>query len=314
MSTKKKESRPEAHEEEPSLLGTPLAAAKEKILRDTAEFPALPDGDPWGRLRLWEVPAFYHGSIIGVTLTQPEQRELLQKINPESNAHLSDFQIYTIFVRLARERGTRCQLINRRLDEKFAEAIDRSLQATTEEQVIGDWHTSLDTGDLAGPYWAVLTHPATGSEACHQAFIDLQMAAYRLLSSRGAPLGWLKQLEQELCEAREERRRLDARYHRELTARDERINELERQLERLESAPTTTTGGGSTEVDRLKSRMSNLEWRIELEAAWSRSAQEQSERLVGELERLQEKLSDLEKENERLQRPENPPTNPAKGR
>jgi len=309
--------------EETSLLAAPEAFVSpshapeavtgtldEGELRDTVDFVVkdLTTGSSlWGRWRLWELPTFYHWSILGICLSPAELAVLVEKMNLVVPPKLSDYELYGLFVELARERGTRGRLLEATLDAKYEAVVeDFHMRASTEEHVLELWSASLSNGDIAGAYWALLTHPATGPRAYQQAFKDLQLTSLRLVAAGGDHMGWLQQLEAELREARGERARIEDRLRQRLRERETRIEQLEEQLAQLQGeGPGVDVGAAASlstpdEVDRLRAQVAALEWRVVLEAEWAKGAQGRTTSLVKELQVLKEKLTATEQENTML--------------
>lgn len=306
--------------EETSLLAAPEAfvspshapevltgPSEEDELRDTSEIELSadePGSELWGRWKLWEIPSFYHWSILGICLSPPELVDLVQKMNLVVPEKLSSFELYGLFLELARERGARGRLLQHTLDTNHAAVIEEfHLQASTEEQALGLWAAALATGEIPGAYWALITHPTTGPSAYQRVFKDLQLISLRLVAAGGAPLGWLQQLEYQLREAKEERARTEDQLRQQLRVKDTRIAQLVEQLSNPRGSVPPDDGASSRdrddeeELERLRAQVAALEWRVVLESEWSKGNQTRSTGLVKEMQALKEKLAGAEQEN-----------------
>lgn len=308
--------------EETSLLAAPEAfvspshapevmtrPADEDELRDTSEIE-LSDDSPgrelWGRWRLWEIPSFYHWSILGLCLSPSDLVDLVKKMHLVVPENLSNYEIYGLFIELARERGARGRLLHHTLDTKHSGVIEEfHLRASSEEQALDLWGVALASGDIPGAYWSLMTHPTTGPSAYQQAFRDLQMISLRLVAAGGAPLGWLQQLEQELRDAKEKHAVAEESLREQLRVKDARVAQLVEQLSRPRGSISTSPDedeevraqDAEEELERLRAEVAGLEWRVVLESEWSKGNQTRSTGLVKEMQALKEKLASTEQEN-----------------
>lgn len=295
-----------------ALVGTSLLAAPEAFVspshapealtetalasdfKDTKEI-AMPTGEStelWGRWRLWEIPSFYHWSILGLCLSPSELSELVQKMSLVVPSRVSSYELYGLFVELARERGARGQLLNHTLDAKYETILEEfHLKASNEDQALELWASALASGDIPSAYWALMTHPATGPSAYQRAFKDLQMVSLRLVAAGGAPIGWLQQLERELREVKEEHAHVEKRLREQLQSKDTTIASLS------PIAVGASTPNSDEEVERLRAQVAALEWRVVLESEWAKGSQTRSTGLVNEMQALKERLAASEQEN-----------------
>ena len=151
------------------------------------------------RLRLWEIPANMHCTIVGTCLSYAELVKTGRKagIVPEKNA--SDYEVHAWFVQRSSEPGRLARLLHKRLDRNHRTAIDACLPAWSEADLEAFWSRSLARADIPGPYWALMTHPSTTEALRAQAFGDVHMLSHRMGSANRGVLRRLRAAEAE-CE------------------------------------------------------------------------------------------------------------------
>ncbi len=79
-----------------------------------------------------------------------------------------------------RHRGagaSRCGRLHRALDALHADSLDRFSAARDTGELAALWQKAARAGTIAGPYWALLTHPLADRPLRHLAFGDVSMLA-----------------------------------------------------------------------------------------------------------------------------------------
>src|SRR5262245_3108198 len=85
-----------------------------------------PDTKPSSRrLKLWELTAMLHCSIVGTCLPTGELRSLLRRSDPALNAGASDHDVHSIAVGAAGRHGELSKQIQKALDRRHRLAIER---------------------------------------------------------------------------------------------------------------------------------------------------------------------------------------------
>ncbi len=112
-----------------------------------------------GRKKLWQLHSNFHCSIIGTCLSLDEIRQAARKFHLIDDQHTTDFQLHSMFVSAASEAVPPSRYIQKFLDKKYQREIKRYSSARTTEDFDAMWQASLQSGDIAGAFWAVVTHP-----------------------------------------------------------------------------------------------------------------------------------------------------------
>ena len=112
----------------------------------------VPDPAPASRRRLlWEVWDGYHCSICGTCLSFAELRKIAARAGLQFEPDESEHGIHGHFVQLAAKPGRVAKLIQKLLDRKYRNAVERFRRAKSEAQVADLWESRPDGGRRAGP-------------------------------------------------------------------------------------------------------------------------------------------------------------------
>jgi Uncharacterized protein conserved in bacteria (DUF2325) len=207
------------------------------------------------RRRLWELPHKCHCPVVGTCIAVDDLRALMTRVMvfPRETA---DFVLHTTAVGACAERGEFSELLQRRLEKRFAATVRRLAAARTPEALRKLWQDTMLAGaEIPGALWAAWTHPACDAQLEQEIYGDIHMIQHQVGSSVRADLGELRRLRDEGAELRRQlsATRADAEAARcekaagtknlgrhivelraELAGRDARIANLAAQLDRLQ--------------------------------------------------------------------------------
>lgn len=192
--------------------------------------PAPPEKSGLQRLRTWDIPTTFHCSIIGTCLTTGELRQILVKAGQEGARTATDHTLHGRGVRLAGQRDQAAKLLNKALDKRHEASIKRIPRQADEGMLRAIWRECFDRGDIAGPYWALMSHPATPPTLVRDIFGEVHMLSHLVGSASRLDIARLTQLERDLEQEREKTARQQMRLK---TAAEERIA-LQQRLRQLE--------------------------------------------------------------------------------
>ncbi|KQV33687.1 MULTISPECIES: DUF2325 domain-containing protein [unclassified Rhizobium] len=217
----------------------------------TTAFPPLgsPLHDSLGktgsqRLRTWEIPSTFHCSIIGTCLTAGELRQLLVKAGLEDARTASDHALHGRGVRLAGQRDQAAKMLNKALDKRHETSIKRLPRQADEAELLAIWRESFDRGDIAGPYWALMSHPASSPALIRDIFGEVHMLSHLVGSASRLDIARLTQLEKDLEQARQKAARQELRLKATAAERVEQqqhIRQIEERLIRSEALAASAT-------------------------------------------------------------------------
>ena len=258
----------------------------------------VPETAPASRRRLlWEVWDGYHCSICGTCLSFAELGKIAGKAGLQFEPDESEHGIHGHFVQLAGKSGRVAKLIQKVLDRKYRNAVERFRRAKSEEQVAELWARALTEGDVPGPYWALMTHPRTTAGLMMRAFGEVHMLSHLAGATNRADIRRLRALEGERQEMSEQladaRRRLSQREaeHRRLS--EERDGELRELTHRLRVAQAA-----EMRIEQIEGRLRNYEDGEAVRALYARNTELESELAEARraLESESQRRSTLERE------------------
>jgi hypothetical protein len=159
---------------------------------------ALPEKAGLQRLRTWDIATTYHCSIIGTCLTTGELRQVLLKAGQGDSRSATDHTLHGRGVRLAGQRDQGAKLLNKALDKRHEASIKRIPRQADEQVLRAIWRDCFDRGDIAGPYWALMSHPATPPALVREIFGEVHMLSHLVGSASRLDIARLTRLEKEL--------------------------------------------------------------------------------------------------------------------
>lgn len=150
------------------------------------------------RLRTWDIPSTFHCSIVGTCLTTGELRQILIKAGQEDARTATDHALHGRGVRLAGQRDQAAKLLNKALDKRHEGSIKRIPRHADEEELRTIWRESFDCGDIAGAYWALMSHPGCPAGLLRDIFGEVHMLSHLVGSASRLDIARLTRLERQL--------------------------------------------------------------------------------------------------------------------
>lgn len=196
------------------------------------------------RKKLWELQSRFHCSVIGTCLTRHELRQLCHKANIVTDSMVSDYELHRSFVNIAEESNYPSRLLNKKLDNKYKQNILHLRKIHSNIKLGRHWLEAKKSGDVAGSFWALVTHPDitdTLLDTIHAdihmlshlagASIHIDMQTYTLQCQRVA------NLESQLIKIRQDKKRIKQDKEKIIQTLSERLTKAhasERRLQQLE--------------------------------------------------------------------------------
>ncbi|AKU24390.1 DUF2325 domain-containing protein [Massilia sp. NR 4-1] len=248
---------------------------------DKHQLPAAPaEAQTSRRRRIWELGHTCHCPLVGVGLPLAVLRKLVGKIT--GGKVLADD--YEIHVGTVSECGTRNKLseaVQKELERRYAAVLLRFRAAKCSEQLAELWRAAVANGDVAGAFWAGLTHPRCTTELEERMCRDLHMIQHQAGACVRADLNRFNStLEDNTRQARE----IVRLQQRSAAVQLERTAEQEQQASQLMQLRAQLVGRDSiidslrSELDQLRSSIPGLETRERLAQRLSQT--DERERLL----------------------------------
>ncbi len=192
---------------------------------------ALPGRQGSRRRRLWELPRNCHCPLVGVGLPLALLRRLAEKAAGGALLH-DDYEVHVGAVSDCGHRNRLAEAIQKELDRRYAAVVFRFRGARSTAEVAALWDAAVEAGDVAGAFWAGLSHPACVPALEEKMCRDIHMVQHQAGACARADMGKYKaaladnaRLEAELARSQarcnalmQEKKREADRYARELMA------------------------------------------------------------------------------------------------
>ena len=148
------------------------------------------------RRKIWELRE-YHCPILGTCLSMAELRSLAHKTKLRLPQGATDYDLHAAFVKLCASRNPAAKLVNKLLDRKYGPELRRFGKAADAEALETLWKESAARGDIPGPFWALMSHPATPPKLAQTVFGEVHMLSHLVGAANRADIRRLER--QERC-------------------------------------------------------------------------------------------------------------------
>ena len=200
---------------------------------------SVPKEPSLGRRRIWDLAGGWHCAVIGTCLTLSDLRALARKLKVQTVPGFSpDYQLHGFFVKEAENNGKPSKMLNKLLERRHAISIRRARTMKTADELVGFWQEALETGDIPGPYWAILSHPLAPSELCERMFADVHMLSHLVGASNRADIRRLQDTEENVDLLNAQLQRQRQHHHRKLIEKDTVIAGLQQKLHTAQEFPS----------------------------------------------------------------------------
>ena len=254
------------------------------------------------RLKLWQLLNKYHCPVIGTCIDVDALRTLSRRAGALPGDRLSDYEVHAGFVSAADGKNPLSVALQKALDRRHATAIKRMAALRTTDALRAHWQQALAVGQAAGPFWALMTHPAADGDLRQQAYEDIHMRSHQVGAGIGADLRALAAARRRVDELERARTAEVERQARALAERDVRIAELTQRLARLDAAERAAREANER-LAALESgaEIQELQARLRQVTADQRSARREQVALRARCDRLEQRLTDARATNADLE-------------
>lgn len=234
------------------------------------------------RRRIWEVNDHWQCSVIGTCLTLDELRSVARKFGykPEPKTH-TDYNLHSHFVHEASSRTPAGKLLNKLLNRKYASVI-KMYDRLSGDELEGAWVKGFKSGDIAGPYWAVLTHPEVTDTLARRAYGEVHMLSHIAGRSARVELATQQRMVQQIAV-------LEKRIDHDNRSHSDRLQKKERKIQKLRS-----------EIVAIKARMKNSDQTKVPASGTEIGSKESSVPNSLKIDSLRQQMSGAVEENARL--------------
>ena len=200
------------------------------------------------RRKIWEVTGGWHCSVVGTCLTLLDLRTLARKLSVKTKPDYSrDYQLHGFFAQEAGIYDKPGKLLNKLLDKRHAAAIRKTRSLKCENKLRNFWNSALETGDIPGPYWAILSHPYATQKLSESMFADVHMQSHLVGSSNRADIRRLQELNEGNSELSAKILKQQRHHSQRINAKDVEITNLREKLGLLAAMLKDTPDRTSTQ-------------------------------------------------------------------
>jgi hypothetical protein len=268
-----------------------------------------------GRKKIWQLERPFHCSIIGTCLSLRELTSLSRKLRLHPQRPLSDYGLHSSFVVMAGRHDHGAQRIHKYLDEKYRAQIRRASSLRSDAELTALWQEALESGELAGIYWALVTHPHTSEPLLDRIYGEVHMLSHLSGATVRVDMQELSRLKRQNASLSRQLNEAKSRSREQLEERETSIRQLNRQLAQLQSSAQELArlrqqdgvGDAGQWEQRLAAECQRAE-RAEANAGkWKQLAMDHGDlqlRLEGELAELRAERNSLEQALAELLAPE----------
>jgi hypothetical protein len=258
------------------------------------------------RRLLWELDGHAHCPVVGVCLPFDVLRRLADKVFGKSEA-VDDYTLHCRVVSECKRRTPVAEAVKRDLDGRYAREIDQAGRNKTTEALAAWWNELSQGKDLAGAFWAALTHSRCTPELEKKVLGDVHMMQHQVGMARRASLQRMERLGEEKAELaravasaqqraarqadehaiRHESQRMEIeRLRGQLVVRDASIATLKARLDELEAALDRQGAGRRCQgCDAHAERIRQLERALQQSRREEERGRHQAEELAARLRR-----------------------------
>ena len=251
-------------------VGADQPAARQVVKPVISNVAAILAGEPEAhtsrRRRLWELGHACHCPLVGVGFPLGVLRKLVDKVT-SGKVVADDYEVHVGAVTECANRNRLSEALQKELERRYAAVLLRFRGAKTTEQVGELWRTAVANGDVAGAFWAGLTHPRCSSELEEQMCRDLHMVQHQAgacvradISKFNATLAENARLTHDLGKAQQRAAALLADKSADAERHATQLMQLRAQLVGKDSMVDSLR----TELEQLKESIPGLETRAKL--------------------------------------------------
>jgi hypothetical protein len=215
--------------------------------------------------RLYDLPGHLMCSVIGTCLGLGTLRKLVPRYTDVDRERATDLEIHHAAVELATAGEAGAKSLHKALDEHHGATIRRFRSAATEAELDTLWREALQSGEVPGAYWAVLTHARATTELRARAFGEVHMLSHLVGAANRADIRRLVALEHENGELRDKVEHQQVRLRDASVVHEETVRALRDQIAELSAQ--CATAAEPPDVEQLRQALRTREQQVTLHAS-----------------------------------------------
>jgi hypothetical protein len=283
------------------MLGKPVFSLPGPIEAATSLSSFSPDRPPLRpqrheRPKIWELPKSCHCVTLGTCLTLSELRKTAKRLGLFHSIELmTDYELHGAFVHAMSSRNRASGAVQKLLDANHAGAVRKASRCHSEEELSAFWDREVAEGQIAGAFWAVMSHVHLGGALEVRVFGEVHMMSHLCGASHRGDARARSLAEQQAAALARRLEQANLGHLEALAGRDREIERLNRLVSGIEpfvreaaslrARVAELKGGG--EAARLTDVAGDLARRLDL-------ASRRNDRLAAEVDTLTSRLAAAE--------------------
>lgn len=184
------------------------------------------------RRRLWELPYQCHCPVVGVCVPLGTLRQLVNK-TLGGKVFADDYEMHVGTVAECGRRNRLSEVLQHELEHRYARTIQAFRLAKTRDALAQLWTNAVEQGDVAGAFWAALSHPRCDDEIQEILCRDMHMLQHQAGACVRADLNKFNSLLDENAVLTRELGRVQGRSTRLMVEKAGEIERLHAQILQL---------------------------------------------------------------------------------
>lgn len=258
------------------------------------------------RRRLWDLSRDTHCPVVGVCIPLAILRRLINKaVGAEAQA--DDYEIHVGAIAECAYRNRISDILQNELEHRYALKIKSFRSAKTPAALTQLWLDAIRQGDVAGAFWAGLTHPQCTPNLQEGMCRDMHMLQHQAGATVRTDLMRFNALVEENAVLGRELARVQERSNRLMQEKVQEIAKLEKILLQLRAeniGKESVIFYLNSDIYTLKASVPDFESRHRLQQKVNAMASRQTE-LENQLREFKQKLAAVQKSTVELDQKEN---------
>jgi hypothetical protein len=204
------------------------------------------------RPKIWELPKTCHCVTLGTCLSLSELRKTAKRLGLfHGIEEMTDYELHGAFVHAMSNRNRASSAVQKLLDANHAGAIRKASRCASEEELSAFWDREVAEGNIAGAFWAVMSHVQLGGVLEVRVFGEVHMMSHLCGASHRGDARARSQAEQQCATLARRLEQANSGHQAALAARDREIERLTKLVTGIEPFVR--------EVATLRARVAELE-------------------------------------------------------
>lgn len=249
------------------------------------------------RKKLWHLDKAYHCSVIGTCLSLSELQQVTKKFRITVEGRMTDYKLHSIFVNSVSDASDPIRYIQKLLDKKYSSQIKCYAKSRSPKEFEQLWRNAIESGDVAGSFWALLTNPHIDNNLLQQVTGEVHMLSHISGASTRNDIKVVGKLRAQKQIANEAHSKTTASMASRLRKKDAEVNKLKEENQQYKAQINTLSIAKKRldiiEQEGLQSRFESLTRQLEATAFKAKQAENRSAQ-------LEKKVIEYTHENENL--------------